>query len=74
VTGIDVTSGDMLAELEKTLREAGVQLRFAELKDPMKDALRRLEVFDLFGAENFYPTVGAAVDAYVADFAVEWRP
>lgn len=74
LTGIDVTSGDMLAELEPALREAGVQLRFAELKDPVKDALRRLEIFDLFGSDAFYPTVGAAVDAYLADFAVDWTP
>jgi MFS superfamily sulfate permease-like transporter len=74
LTGIDVTSADMLAELQVALRESGIQLRFAELKDPIKDALRRLEIFDLFGTESFYPTVGAAVDAYLADFAVDWTP
>jgi MFS superfamily sulfate permease-like transporter len=41
VTGIDVTSGDMLAELEQALREAGIELRFAEMKDPVKDTLAR---------------------------------
>jgi high affinity sulfate transporter 1 len=74
LTGIDVTSGDMLAELQQALRERGIQLRFAELKDPIKDALTRLEIFDLFGTDGFYPTVGAAVDAYLADFSVDWKP
>jgi MFS superfamily sulfate permease-like transporter len=74
VTGIDVTSGDMLAELQQSLREAGVQMHFAELKDPIKDVLRRLEIFDLFGTASFYPTIGAAVDAYLADFSVDWKP
>jgi len=74
LTGIDVTAGDMLAELQQELRERDIQLRFAELKDPVKDALRRLEIFDLFGPDGFYPTIGAAVDAYLADFAVDWKP
>jgi high affinity sulfate transporter 1 len=74
VTSVDVTSADMLAELEHTLREAGVELRFAEMKDPVKDKLRRFGLMDRFGAENFYPTIGAAVDAYLEDFAVDWKP
>jgi high affinity sulfate transporter 1 len=74
VTGIDVTSGDMLAELQQEVREAGVQMHFAELKDPIKDVLKRLEIFELFGNASFHPTVGAAVDAYLADFSVDWKP
>jgi MFS superfamily sulfate permease-like transporter len=37
VTSIDVTSADMLAELEQALRASGIELRFAEMKDPVKD-------------------------------------
>ena len=72
VTSIDVTSADMLAELEQSLRENDVELRFAEMKDPVKDKLKRFELFDRFGA--FYPTIGAAVDAYVQDHRVDWKP
>ena len=46
VTSIDVTSADMLAELEHTLTESGIELRFAEMKDPVKDKLKRFELFD----------------------------
>jgi MFS superfamily sulfate permease-like transporter len=74
VTSIDVTSADMLAELEDTLRASGVELRFAEMKDPVKDKLRRFELFERFGAASFHPTVGAAVDAYLEEHAVDWKP
>ncbi len=74
VTSIDVTSADVLAELEQALRAAGVELRFAEMKDPVKDKLRRFGLLDHFGAPNFYPTLGAAVDAYLDEHTVDWRP
>jgi MFS superfamily sulfate permease-like transporter len=72
VTSIDVTSADMLAALEKTLRDAGVEMRFAEMKDPVVDKLKRFEMLDRFGTR--YPTIGAAVDAYLEDHAVDWKP
>jgi len=74
VTGIDVTSADMLDDLEQSLRASGIELRFAEMKDPVKDMLKRLELFERFGAENFYPTLGAAIDAYLKEHAVDWKP
>ena len=74
VTSIDVTSADMLAELVQTLRTSGIELRFAEMKDPVKDKLKRFELLDRFGAANFHPTIGAAVDAYVAEHSVDWKP
>ena len=74
VTGIDVSSADMLADLEQSLRQSGIELRFAEMKDPVKDKLRRFELYDRFGDAGFYPTIGAAVDAYLEDFAVDWNP
>jgi high affinity sulfate transporter 1 len=74
VTDVDVTSADMLAELEHSLTKSGVELRFAEVKDPVKDKLRRFELFERFGAANFYPTIGSAVDAYLEDHAIGWKP
>jgi high affinity sulfate transporter 1 len=74
VTSIDVTSADMLAELEQALREARIELQFAEMKDPVKDKLKRFELFERFGAASFHPTVGAAVDAYLDEHAVDWKP
>jgi MFS superfamily sulfate permease-like transporter len=74
VTSIDVTSADMLAELERTLRASRIELRFAEVKDPVKDKLRRFELLDQLGTGAFHPTVGAAVDAYLAEHGVDWKP
>lgn len=72
VTSIDVTSADMLDELEKELRSSGIELHFAELKDPVRDKLRRFELFDRFGASRFHPTIHSAVDRYLEDAAVEF--
>ena len=74
VTSIDVTSADVLAELAKTLHESGIELHFAEMKDPVKDKLKRFELFDRLGAANFHPTLGAAVDAYLHEHSVDWKP
>src|SRR6059058_5340042 len=74
VTDIDVTSADMLAELVHTLTKSGIELRCAELKDPVKDKLRRFELFERFGSANFYPTIGSAVDGYLEEHAVGWKP
>ena len=74
VTSVDVTSADMLGELEHFLTDSGIEMRFAEMKDPVKDKLRRFELFERFGAGNFYPTIGSAVDAYVEEHSVDWTP
>ncbi|MBK9666407.1 MAG: sulfate permease [Gammaproteobacteria bacterium] len=74
VTSVDVTSADILTELERTLRESGIELHFAEMKDPVKDKLKRFELLEHFGPDAFHPTVGAAVDDYLADHAVDWQP
>jgi high affinity sulfate transporter 1 len=72
VTSVDVTSADAVVELNDSLRAEGVELCFAELKDPVKDKLRRFGIFELFGEARFFPTVGAAVDAYLKSHDVEW--
>ena len=67
VTRVDVTAGDTLAQLEESLRSAGARLCFAELKDPVKDTLKRLGLFARFGEDAFFPTISVAVDAYLHD-------
>ncbi|APA85475.1 sulfate permease [Paraburkholderia sprentiae WSM5005] len=65
VTSVDVTSADMLRDLTRTLDERGIGLHFAEVKDPVRDKLRRFELTDLLGDACFHPTVNSAVDGYV---------
>jgi high affinity sulfate transporter 1 len=74
VTSVDVTSADMLAELEQTLRASRIELQLAEVKDPVKDKLKRFGLLDQIGTDAFHPTIGAAVDAYLAEHAVDWKP
>ena len=71
VTSVDVTAADALSEVAAVLSGAGTELRFAELKDPVKDKLRRFGIFDSLGGEAaFLPTIGAAVDEYVRAYAI----
>jgi MFS superfamily sulfate permease-like transporter len=72
VTSVDVTSADMLAELDDALDAAGIQLRFAEMKDPVKDKLKRFGLFTRLGEDAFFPTIGSAVGSYLESHAVDW--
>jgi high affinity sulfate transporter 1 len=72
VTSVDVTAADTLEELDKALHEAGIELCFAELKDPVKDKLKRFGLFAQIGERFFFPTVGAAVGNYLKSHAVDW--
>jgi high affinity sulfate transporter 1 len=72
VTDLDTTAADALWELEEELAAEGVDLRFAEVKDPVKDRLKRYGLFDRFGDDHFFPTVGEGVDTYVETTGVEW--
>ena len=72
VTSVDVTAADALGELDETLHSAGTELCFAELKDPVKDKLKRFGVFSLVGEKYFFPTIEAAVRSYVQDHAIDW--
>jgi MFS superfamily sulfate permease-like transporter len=72
VTSVDVTAADILEELVQALQAEGVDLRFAEMKDPVKDKLKRFGLFARFGAETFYPTLGEAVRAYLRDHPTDW--
>jgi len=74
VTSIDVTSADVLVELAQSLRAASIELHFAEMKDPVKEKLKAFELFELLETGSHYPTLGASIDAYLADYAVDWKP
>lgn len=66
VTSVDVTSADVLAELDETLHAAGIKLCVAEMKDPVKDKLKRFGLFARLGEAAFFPTIDDAVSNYLA--------
>jgi MFS superfamily sulfate permease-like transporter len=72
VTSIDVTSADVLRELGDELRQAGIRLCFAEMKDPVKDKLKRFGLYEHLGAWTFFATLGEAVNAYLESHQVDW--
>jgi high affinity sulfate transporter 1 len=74
ITSVDVTSADVLVELAGQLKRSGVELRFAEMKSRVMDKFERFELMPVLGEPLFHPTLGAAVDAYLADHHVDWRP
>jgi high affinity sulfate transporter 1 len=73
VTSVDVTACDTVAELDEALHARGIELCFAELKDPVKDKLKRFGLFAQLGESYFFPTVGSAVSHYLEVNNVEWE-
>jgi len=72
VTSVDVTAADMVAELVEELRAKGIELRFAEIKDPVKDKLRRFGLLAQLGDTHFFPTIEEAVTRYLQIHKVDW--
>ncbi|MEO8038859.1 MAG: SulP family inorganic anion transporter [Betaproteobacteria bacterium] len=72
VTSVDVTAADTLDELDATLHAANIRLCFAEMKDPVKDKLKRFGLFSRMGEDRFFATVGESVSRYVQTHPVEW--
>ncbi|TWB90555.1 high affinity sulfate transporter 1 [Bradyrhizobium macuxiense] len=73
VTSVDVTACDTVAELDEALHERGIELCFAELKDPVKDKLKRFGLFAQLGEGYFFPTIGSAVSGYLEINKLEWE-
>ena len=72
VTDIDITAAEMLSALDNDLQQAGIELAFAEMKDPVKDRLKDYGLFTKLGAELFFPTIGQAVNSYLEAYPVDW--
>jgi hypothetical protein len=62
----------MLAELEESLKARGIDFRFAEMKDPVKDKLKRFGLCARLGEDAFFATLGEAVDSYVEVSHIAW--
>jgi MFS superfamily sulfate permease-like transporter len=71
---VDVTAADIVTELDDALAAQGIELCFAEMKDPVKDKLRRFGLMSRFGPHTFFATVGEAVGVYLKTHDdVEWE-
>jgi high affinity sulfate transporter 1 len=72
ITDIDATAGEALHALNDELDAIGIELAFAELKDPVRDRLRRYGVEKAIGGHRFFPTIGVAVTTYLHETGVDW--
>ncbi|WP_353946177.1 sulfate permease [Streptomyces sp. HUAS MG91] len=72
VTDVDTTAADVLLELDAALQEQGVQLMFAEMKDPVRDKLARYGLTRTFEPERFFPTLEEAVLAFRLRSGARW--
>jgi len=62
---IDVTSLEMLEQVNKELQESGIELRFARMTDSVRDLFARSGFLERLGPERIFPGVDVAVDAFV---------
>jgi high affinity sulfate transporter 1 len=72
MTDIDTTAAEILERLLDDLEARGVELAFAELKGPVKDRLRSYGLYERIGDDRFYPTLGTAIDGYLAATGTVW--
>lgn len=74
ITDVDTTAADMLEDLDEMLNARGISLVFAEMKNPVKEKIERYGLTRTIDPAHFYPTVGAAVDAFQAETGAQWGP
>jgi high affinity sulfate transporter 1 len=72
ITDVDTTAADMLFELEAEVTAQDISLVFAELKDPVREKIERYGLAEEIEAHNFFPTVGAAVNAFREQTGADW--
>ena len=72
ITDIDTTAGAMLEDLDVELNESGINLVFAELKDPVRNRVNRYELTRVIDPAHFFPTLHAAVTAFREETGTQW--
>jgi high affinity sulfate transporter 1 len=64
ITDVDTTAADMLEDLDEDLNSRGINLIFAELKDPVRDKINRYGLTRTIDPAHFFPTLDDAVEAF----------
>ena len=72
ITDVDTTAGAMLEDLDVELNESGINLVFAELKDPVRKRINRYELTRVIDPAHFFPTLDAAVTAFQEETGTRW--
>ena len=74
MTDVDTTASDVLIELDEELNAQGINLVFAELKDPVRDKIERYGLTQTINPRHFFPTVETAVAAFRDQTGAHWAP
>jgi SulP family sulfate permease len=67
MNNVDATAIITLKEFQDQLLKMGIQLRFARVKSNVMEVMERAGLEEAIPAEHFYPSVQAAVDAFLAE-------
>ncbi len=62
---LDTTGTDQLIKLHGDLQRDGIELTFAEVRDPVRDMMRRAGADGVIGEENFHGSVDEGVLAFL---------
>jgi high affinity sulfate transporter 1 len=74
ITDVDTTASDMLHDLDVAINARGINLVFAEMKDPVRRKIERYELMRTVDPAHFFPTLDAAIEAFRAETGAEWSP
>ena len=72
ITDVDTTAADMLRDLDEALNAQGINLAFAEMKDPVRAKIDRYELTRTIDPAHFYPTLDEAIEAFVRSSGATW--
>jgi high affinity sulfate transporter 1 len=74
ITDVDTTASDVLEDLDEALNADGINLVFAEMKDPVRAKIERYGLTRTIDPAHFFPTVDAAVAAFRGETGADWAP
>jgi high affinity sulfate transporter 1 len=72
ITDVDTTAADMLEDLDQDLNERGINLIFAEMKDPVRRKVDRYGLTRTIEPAHFFPTLDAAIAAFQRASDADW--
>lgn len=72
ITDIDSTAAEILESLDKELQQKDITLVFSELKDPVRERLRKYGLLNILSEDQFYPTLDDAIEHYRRQTGTKW--
>jgi high affinity sulfate transporter 1 len=74
ITDIDTTAADMLEDLDQSLNASGINLIFAEMKDPVRSKVDSYGLDRTLDPAHFFPTLEEAIAAFRKQSGASWAP